>query len=131
MMSNPRFGHILILEASAGRRQLIGEVLEELGYQIAAAGTPQQARTALTHGDVDLLIANIGSDEAGRPAVRRAVKLGIPCVLISRDRKSRGPRNRPRVTAVIDAPYTLEHLSDAVVQILRTSPGYGSPRHDS
>jgi DNA-binding NtrC family response regulator len=131
VMTNARFGHILILEASAGRGQLIQEVLEELGYKTASAGTSQQARTALERGVVDLLIANIGSDDAGRPALQQAATLGIPYVLISRTGKSQTARNRRAVTTVIDAPYTLEHLSDAVAQILSTNRGHDSPPYDS
>jgi CheY-like chemotaxis protein len=51
--------HIVVFDANGGRRQLIHETLEELGYRVSLVWTVGAAWRMLAREEIDLLIADV------------------------------------------------------------------------
>jgi DNA-binding NtrC family response regulator len=115
-----KFKHILLFEHRSGMRQLMYEVLEELGYRVSLAVDATGARFALANGDFDLLIANIahvGGDE--HHVAEYAASVGLPCVLMSHVQEVRRSFGKETATFV-DKPFTLKQFGNQVAKVLST-----------
>jgi DNA-binding NtrC family response regulator len=101
--------HIVLLDHNAGRRQLITETLEDLGYRVSMVLSASMAQRTIARGDVSLLIADTDV-------------FGVPCVLISRGRKLEKVTGKISV-ALIDKPFTLKGLGSRVYRMLASQRG--------
>jgi CheY-like chemotaxis protein len=97
------FEHILVFDANAGRRQLIHETLDELGYQVSLVWNAGDARRVLAQEEVDLLIADV-------------VKVGDAAHAVMN-----------HATSIVESPFPLEQLSDEVARVLAVRRG---PLHE-
>jgi DNA-binding NtrC family response regulator len=117
------FDHILVFDANAGRRQLIHETLDELGYRVSLVWNDGAARRLLAEEEIDLLIADVVRiGDAAHTLMNHATSIGIPSVLLSRSHVLRQVLT-PDAPAFAENPFTLEQLSDEVARVLAVQHG--------
>ncbi|MFK3775612.1 PAS domain-containing protein [Pseudomonas sp. NPDC089406] len=116
---------ILLVEDQAPLRMVIGEVLEEVGYQVRAVEHGQAALAALHEGlRPQLLISDIGLPGGldGRQVAEasRALLPGLPVLFITGYDVSAALRDGqlPARTAVLLKPFDLADIVDKVAQLL-------------
>jgi DNA-binding NtrC family response regulator len=121
------FEHILVFDANAGRRQLIHETLDELGYQVSLVWNAGDARRVLAQEEVDLLIADVVKvGDAAHAVMNHATSIGVPSVLLSKSRLLRHVLT-PDAPEFVESPFPLEQLSDEVARVLAVRRG---PLHE-
>ncbi len=133
-VSRGRGERLLIIDDEPAIGRVLAQHLERLGYQVTTSTDPEEALEVLTEDptDFDLAITDLqmprmdGVQLAARLA---AVRPNLPVVLITGNRMS-VPASVMRaagVRAVVDKPFQIRELSQAVRAALDDSPPEASP----
>lgn len=124
-------GSILVVEDNAELRDMTVMLLEDLGYTVRQAGSPAEALSVLERFAADLVFSDVlmpgginGIDFA-REARRRHP--GLEVLLATGDAGALSAAERSEFT-ILQKPYRIETLADAIRAALDRSTGYAARR---
>jgi CheY-like chemotaxis protein len=114
---------ILVVEDDPLVRDVICEMLKEIGFRVSEAGNGAEAHPILDSGSVDMLITDqmmIG--EPGQRLADHAQSLGIPALLISGDANSI-ERLEAGEHPFLKKPFRLPEIQRMIGEILSKANG--------
>lgn len=134
---------ILLVDDDADALELVGQVLENGGYQVRRAETSQEAVRLVTQGGIDLVVTDlmIESLDAGFSLSRWVKEYArprrVPVIILTAIGRHRGldfsPRSRQDLSAMfadayLEKPASAETLLSQVRKLLAADePGRASP----
>jgi DNA-binding response OmpR family regulator len=127
--------HVLILDDSLTIRMDLRDALEEAGHTATPCATAREARLALSHKNIDLIVLDRMLSDADGLEFLRELKGGratrrVPVLMLTASPLLSGDGAAP--DAVLDKPYSRDHLLKHVERLARRSatalcPGPNSP----
>jgi CheY-like chemotaxis protein len=118
----PAQAFVLVVDDEEPVRRLVVEILEEVGYRVAAVDGVRPALPYLDDPALDLIVSDIRMPEASGLsllATARERRPGLPVILMT---GAAGPLARERAGAagaiVLDKPFTFAELEAAVAAAL-------------
>jgi CheY-like chemotaxis protein len=117
---------VLLVEDDEMVRDYAQLVLSSLGYEALAAGNGTEAlRTLDAHGDIGLMLTDIGLPGMSGPALAAEVRRrrpGLPVLFASGSVDSSGQAERiPEGEAILAKPYRKSELAQKLKLLLRTA----------
>ncbi|MET0857926.1 MAG: response regulator [Telluria sp.] len=107
---------ILLVEDNDDMREMTGEVLAALGYQVAAAGAGEEALDLLRASAYDVLITDVGlPGMSGYQLAEQARALGIRAVLFASGYGASG--DLPPGSFWLQKPFSLDNIEQALARI--------------
>ena len=127
-----RICRILVVEDDDAVRALLGDVLDEAGYEFTLTSSAAEMRAALADASYDVAIIDISlrGAEDGFALAEAAGEKGCGVILTTGD-----PLQRPRLEASgrrhLPKPFRLRELTDLIDQVLRDSRALCTPRRQN
>ncbi|MDB5936236.1 MAG: hybrid sensor histidine kinase/response regulator [Massilia sp.] len=107
---------ILLVEDNADMRDMTGEVLRALGYQVEAAGSAEEALALLERSSHNVLITDVGlPGMSGYQLAERARAMGIGAVLFASGYGAGS--DLPAGSFWLQKPFSVEHIQRALATI--------------
>jgi CheY-like chemotaxis protein len=122
---NRRSIRVLLVEDDDDNRELMTEVLEAVGYGVAAARSGVDGLRALSEEPIDLVVTDVGMPGMGGLEVARAAKAiapHVPVVVVTgyAEREDIAHARGREVDAVLVKPVDPDTLTNVVGDLLRS-----------
>ncbi|MET0857215.1 MAG: response regulator, partial [Telluria sp.] len=114
--ASPAALSILVVEDNTDMREMTTEVLAALGYQVASAGSGEEALALLAQRSVDVLLTDVGlPGMSGYQLAERARAHGIGAVLFASGYGASS--DLPPGTFWLQKPFSLDNIEAALARI--------------
>jgi len=115
---------VLVVEDDEDNRELMGEVLQDAGYEVVLAANGAAGLRTLAEHSIDLLVTDIGMPGMGGLEVARAAKEiapTVPVVVVTgyAEREDIAKARGHEVDAVLVKPVDPDALTSLVDQLVR------------
>jgi DNA-binding NtrC family response regulator len=125
-----RICKILVVEDDDAVRQLLGDVLDDAGYEFTLTSSAAEMRAALDNDGYDIAIIDIllRGDGDGLALAALASEKGCGVILTTGD-----PQQRERLEASgrrhLIKPFRMQSLTELIEQVLKDNAALCVPRH--
>lgn len=118
---------VLLVEDDDDNRELMGEVLQDAGYQVMLAASGAEGLRMLAEHSIDVVVTDVGMPGMGGLEVARAVKgaaPGVPVVVVTgyAEREDITSARGREVDAVLVKPVDPDQLTACVAGLLAQGP---------
>ncbi|HEX8909309.1 MAG TPA: response regulator [Anaeromyxobacteraceae bacterium] len=115
---------VLLVEDDDDNRELMGEVLQDAGYQVMLAASGAEGLRMLAEHSIDVVVTDVGMPGMGGLEVARAAKEiapRVPVVVVTgfADREDIARARGREVDAVLVKPVDPDSLTSAVEQMVK------------
>jgi two-component system OmpR family response regulator len=115
---------VLLVEDDDDNRELMGEVLQDAGYQVMLAASGAEGLRMLAEHSIDVVVTDVGMPGMGGLEVARAAKEiapRVPVVVVTgfADREDIARARGREVDAVLVKPVDPDFLTSAVEQMVK------------
>jgi CheY-like chemotaxis protein len=123
-MAGEGSGRVLLIEDDDDNRELMGEVLQDAGYDVVLAASGADGLRTLSEHSVDVVVTDVGMPGMGGLEVARAAKEiapTVPVVLVTgyADREDIAHARGREVDAVLVKPVEPDALTSVVEQMVK------------
>jgi two-component system OmpR family response regulator len=118
-----KFHHILVVDDDRDVSDVVGGLLENMGYRATSCFSAAEARDVLARQDVDLIVSDeVMAGERGHQLANHAALSGVPTLLMSGDNEIKEEMT-PGAREFIGKPFRSAELGEQVRRILAKHKG--------